>query len=332
MSTAPDGSPIEVIRNAGKPTRAAEIAQRLAAQRGGGKRKARPEQAPPSEATGPAPMHADDLHEIAAQIRQENAAAAPAQPAPEVPANEAASQPVDPEASAPATESAIQPVAKPGIPPRPLDTRGMKPLHVVEAALFSAGKPLAVEEIVHETRLSPETIKKAIKELQKAYEERDTVLEVGKAGTKWAMQVRSRAAEPAARFAPMEIAPKLLKTLALIAYHQPMKQSELVEMIGTKVYDHVPELIERGLVKAREDGPTKILHTTPQFPEYFGLDAASPEEVRQVMGKLVGIDAPARPKDWKPGQKLADLADPEPATEANAEAPPASDAPAAPES
>jgi segregation and condensation protein B len=322
MSTAPDGTPIEVIRNAGKPTRAAEIAQRLAAQRAkrGGKAQQQPA---PAE---PAPMHADELHEVAAQIRQENAAAAAqADPAP---AQEAAA----PAASAPAgqaesPESPIQPVAKPGIPPRPLDTRGMKPMHVVEAALFSAGKPLAVEEIVHETRLSPETVRKAIKELQKAYEERDTVLEVGKAGTKWAMQVRSRAAEPAARFAPMEIAPKLLKTIALIAYHQPMKQSELVEMIGTKVYDHVPELIERGLVKAREDGPTKILQTTAQFPEYFGLDAASPEEVRQVMGRLVGIDAPPRPKDWKPGQKLADLA-----KEGEAPAPAAtpSDAPADP--
>ncbi|MEA3190440.1 MAG: segregation and condensation protein [Thermoplasmata archaeon] len=298
MSTAPDGTPIEVIRNAGKPTKAAEIAQRLASQR---KRKE------------PKPMHADELHDLAAQIREENASAATT----EVPAGPETSKGPAPVPSAePATlteEASIQPVSKPGVPPRPLDTRGMKPMHVVEAALFSAGKPIAVEEIVHETRLSPETVKKAIKELAKAYEERDTVLEVGKAGTKWAMQVRSRAAEPAARFAPMEIAPKLLKTLALIAYHQPMKQSELVEMIGTKVYDHVPELIERGLVKAREDGATKILHTTAQFPEYFGLDAASPEEVRQVMGKLVGIDAPPRPKDWKPGQKLADLANgPEP--------------------
>lgn len=295
MSTAPDGTPIEIVRNAGKPTKAAEIAQRLAAQR---KRKE------------PAPMHADELHDIAAQIREENAASEP-QLEPQKPQtpSEAPAQSAAPAAE---EEASIQPVAKPGIPPRPLDTRGMKPMHVVEAALFSAGKPLAVEEIVHETRLGPETIKKAIKELQKAYEERDTVLEVGKAGTKWAMQVRSRAAEPAARFAPMEIAPKLLKTLALIAYHQPMKQSELVEMIGTKVYDHVPELIERGLVKAREDGPTKILHTTAQFPEYFGLDAASPEEVRRLMGKLVGIDAPPRPKDWKPGQKMADLAKDEP--------------------
>ncbi|HUR62612.1 MAG TPA: SMC-Scp complex subunit ScpB [Candidatus Thermoplasmatota archaeon] len=173
---------------------------------------------------------------------------------------------------------------------------GMKPLHVVEAALFAAGKPITVEEIAEQTGLPPDKVKEGIKDLQAAYSERDTILEVGKAGTKWAMQVRSQAAEPAAKFAPMEIAPKLLKTLALIAFHQPMKQSQLVDMMGTKVYDHIPELVSRGLVRAREEGVTKILQTTPLFPEYFGLDASDPDEIRALMGRLVGIVAPPKPK------------------------------------
>jgi segregation and condensation protein B len=173
----------------------------------------------------------------------------------------------------------------------------MKPVHVVEAALFSAGRPLAIEEIVERTQLRKAEVEEAVVELKKAYEERDSVLEVGKAGTKWAMQVRSQAAEPAAKFAPMEIAEKLLKTLALIAYHQPMKQSELSDMIGSKVYDHVRELQERGLIKARQDGVTKILTTTASFPEYFGLDAATPDEIRVTMGRLVGIEAPPKRKE-----------------------------------
>lgn len=178
--------------------------------------------------------------------------------------------------------------------------------HVVEAALFSAGKPVSVEEIVALTFLSPDSIKQAIKELQKEYEGRDTVLEISKAGTKWAMQVRTAAAEPATKFAPPEIPKKLLKTLALIAYHQPMKQSELVDMIGTKVYEHVPDLVGRGLVKAREEGVTKILSTTSQFPEYFGLDASNQDEVRATLAKLVGLPPP-QPKDEKTAEPVQDL-------------------------
>jgi len=170
----------------------------------------------------------------------------------------------------------------------------MKTTHIVEAALFSAGKPLSVEEIAQQTNLSPEAVKDACKLLSKEYDGRDSVLEVSKAGAKWAMQVRPQAAEPATKFAPPEIPGKLLKTLALIAYHQPMKQSELVDMIGTKVYDHVPELVERGLVKAREEGVTKILVTTALFPEYFGLDAEDREQVRATMAKLVGLPPPPK--------------------------------------
>lgn len=183
----------------------------------------------------------------------------------------------------------------------------MTPRHIVEAALFSAGKPLSVEEISQQTNLPPDTVKDACKELAKEYDARDTVLEVGKAGAKWAMQVRPQAAEPATKFAPPEIPAKLLKTLALIAYHQPMKQSELVDMIGTKVYDHVPELVQRGLVKAREEGVTKILVTTPLFPEYFGLDAEDREQVRATMAKLVGLPPPPKKDGAEPAGPVQDL-------------------------
>jgi segregation and condensation protein B len=166
----------------------------------------------------------------------------------------------------------------------------MKHVHIVEAALFSAGQAISIEAIAEKEDLTKAQVAKAVQQLAKVYEERDSVLEVRKAGAKWAMQVRTIAAEPAAKFAPMEIPVKVLKTLALIAYHQPLKQSDLKEMIGTKVYDHVADLKDHGLIKSRKDGVTKLLTVTAAFPEYFGLDAATPQEIRRVMAKLVGID------------------------------------------
>ena len=171
----------------------------------------------------------------------------------------------------------------------------MKPMHTVEAALFSAGRPLGVDEMAESTELSKAQVEKALKELVAAYKDRDTALEVGRAGGKWGMQVRAQVSSQAAKFAQMEIPAKTLKTLALIAYHQPVKQSELTDMIGSRVYDHVPELLERGLIRTRAHGQTKIITTTAAFPEYFGLDAQTPEEIRLTMAKLVGID-PAKDK------------------------------------
>lgn len=170
----------------------------------------------------------------------------------------------------------------------------MNPDHIVEAALFSAGRPVSIDEIVEETGMDRKQIKAAVERLRKTYQERDTALEVGPAGAKWAMQVRSAVSESAARFAPMEIPKKVLKTLALIAYHQPLKQSDLKDMIGSKVYDHVGELVERGLVRARPEGVTKLLATTPAFPEYFGIAGEDTEEIRGQMAKLVGLPPPEK--------------------------------------
>lgn len=191
-----------------------------------------------------------------------------------------------------------------------LAKQGMKPLHVVEAALFSAGRAVTVEEVMEATGLKRAAVERACNELAALYRERDTTLEVGKAGKGWAMQVRTVAAEPAARFARMEIPPKTLKTLALIAYHQPIKQSELCDMIGSKVYDHIPALKDLGLVKTRRDGQTKVLSVTSRFPEYFGLDAATPDEIRALMAKLVGMDpASARRAKRKKEKDLGSFRD-----------------------
>lgn len=177
----------------------------------------------------------------------------------------------------------------------------MKVQQIVEAALFSAGKAVSAQEIAMSEDLPVGQVEKACKALQKEYAKRDTVIEVSPAGKKWAMQVKREAREPAAKFAEMEIAPKVLKTLALIAYHQPMKQSDLVEMVGTRVYDHVPELKERNLVKWRREGATKILSVTPRFVEYFGLEAHTPDQIRRLLASMVGIELPKRRKQVNKG-------------------------------
>ena len=104
------------------------------------------------------------------------------------------------------------------------------------------------------------------------------------------MILKPEYAEHAAKLAQMEIPLKVLKTAALIAYHQPLKQSQLVMMIGSKAYDHVKELREIGLIKFRRDGPTKLLSTTPRFQDYFAIDAVDRDGIKQWLAKKVGID------------------------------------------
>ncbi|MDI6917403.1 MAG: SMC-Scp complex subunit ScpB [Thermoplasmatales archaeon] len=160
---------------------------------------------------------------------------------------------------------------------------------VVEAALFSAGRPLTINEIKDATGLSENVIADSLEKLITEYNERDTALEVSKAGEKYVMQVKTGFAKHVVSLAPKEIPDRLLKTLALIGYHQPVKQVDLMRMLGAKVYEHVHELNEIGLVHAKKDGRTKILTTTKRFPEYFGINTADRKKISEWLAKKAGV-------------------------------------------
>jgi segregation and condensation protein B len=163
------------------------------------------------------------------------------------------------------------------------------PEKAVEAALFSAGRPMAVDEICSTTGLLQGPVRRAVKRLIKKYRSEKTTLEVSKVGSRFAMQLKTGYAEDAVKVAPCEIPKRFLKTLALIAYHQPIKQSELKGMIGEKVYEHVQELQKYGMVHAKKFGPTKVLITSNRFPEYFGIETASREGIKKWIAEKVGI-------------------------------------------
>lgn len=161
---------------------------------------------------------------------------------------------------------------------------------VVESLLFSAGKPLAVEEIQETTGLSPKHVTDAIEHLMQSYNldrKDDTSLEIVKAGNKFIMQVKKTFTDKSMMVAKPEIRTDLLKTLALIAFHQPVKQSNLRHMIGERIYGDVDQLMSLHLVHSEPHGATEVLTTTRLFPEYFGIDSTKPEEIREFLAKKV---------------------------------------------
>jgi len=73
----------------------------------------------------------------------------------------------------------------------------------------------------------------------------------------------------------------LLKAASLIAYHQPMAQSRLIELLGQKAYDYVRELAQYGMIDRRKDGNTRRLTTTRRFSESFGCPYTDRKRVRE---------------------------------------------------
>ncbi len=162
---------------------------------------------------------------------------------------------------------------------------------MIEAALFASGRTLSPKELAELSGISEEKASSLAEELAHEYASRSGGLEIRSFGERdgnggrsgYAMQVRSILTPQIISIAPKEIETPLIRTLAIIAYKQPIKQSNLAEIRGNKSYAHVKELERMGLISAVRQGRTKVITTTRAFSEYFGLSSVGPEAVRRAI-------------------------------------------------
>jgi len=159
----------------------------------------------------------------------------------------------------------------------------MNELMAVEAALFSGGKALDATEVAEATGLSRNKALGALDSLFELYKTREGALEIVKLGHKYALQLKTEAVEYGRRLAPQEIPSYLLRTLALIAHEQPMLQKELKRKLGDKVYEHVSELVELGMIQRERKGRSFELSVTSAFMEYFGINADNQNELKTYL-------------------------------------------------
>ena len=142
---------------------------------------------------------------------------------------------------------------------------------LLEATLFGAGKSLSQTELVEQFDAKESAIRMALLELKENIASREgCALQLTEINRYWVFEVKPELSDFIPRIARTEIPKRLLRAAALIAYHQPMQQSQLVDMLGQVTYEHVGDLRELGLIDKRRDGNTRRLTTTRRFSEYFG--------------------------------------------------------------
>lgn len=160
----------------------------------------------------------------------------------------------------------------------------MKDKEIIEAALFASGDPL--DTIQLKNLLKGRNVPELVRELMEDYERRGSAIEIKEIDGRFVMQVKPEYAEKVRSLAPKELRSPVLRTLAMIAYHQPITVAELVDRRGAATYDHVREIEERGLISATPHGRTRLLQTTGRFAEYFNLDAADPAAIKRKIIEL----------------------------------------------
>lgn len=152
---------------------------------------------------------------------------------------------------------------------------------LLEAILFGAGRSMSVDELASLLSLRNFQVTDGLGELKSMMDSRKSgALQLTEVTGRWIIEVKPEISPSLPESFKPEIPQRLLPAAALIAYHQPMPQAQLRDMLGPKAYDHVRDLASLGLIDKRRDGLTRRLTTTRRFAEYFGCPEIEFRKVR----------------------------------------------------
>ncbi|UYP45079.1 Segregation and condensation protein B [Candidatus Lokiarchaeum ossiferum] len=171
---------------------------------------------------------------------------------------------------------------------------------LIEAALFKAGKEISIEELSIGLKTIPKKIIiKIINELISDYNSYDSAIEIYQfSSNSFGMQVKTTIMHEVGviKFTEQQkFKPNEIKTLAFIAYNQPIELQDVVDFIGKAAKKSVNSLKKEGFVNIsinsynalNEAGEevkikTKVISTTKIFADYLGI----PNEKNLIKKKI----------------------------------------------
>jgi len=145
----------------------------------------------------------------------------------------------------------------------------------LESALYSAGRPLTVEELIkasgtesqQKTLAMLDSIIKKMKSIFKAIE--IVILPDGS----YVFQIKPEYSSSVRKYASKPLLSRATqKTLSYIALEQPISSKQLLEVRGSGVYAHLKELRQLNFVEHQTVGRLRIYSTTEKFQKYFGIE------------------------------------------------------------
>jgi len=145
----------------------------------------------------------------------------------------------------------------------------------LESALYSAGGPLTVEELIKasgtESRQKTlDVLDSIIKKMKSVFKAIEIVIlpdgsYVFQIKPEYSSSVRKYASKPLLSRATQ-------KTLSYIALEQPISSRQLLEVRGSGVYAQLKELRQLDFIEHQTVGRLRIYSTTEKFQKYFGIE------------------------------------------------------------
>lgn len=143
---------------------------------------------------------------------------------------------------------------------------------LIEAALFTSSEPLSVDYLSKLAGISKKEAKEILEKIYEEYKNENHGIELFNNDEKYEFNIKGEYLDYVSHLTPhADLGKGLLKVLSLVAFQQPITQSKIVKTIGNRTYDYIKDLEKRKLIKAKKYKRTKMLYTTKEFMNYFGI-------------------------------------------------------------
>ena len=145
----------------------------------------------------------------------------------------------------------------------------------LESALYSAGRPLTVEELIKasgtESRQKTlDVLDSIIKKMKSAFK---AIEIVSLPDSSYVFQIKPEYSSSVRKYASKPLLSRATqKTLSYIALEQPISSKQLLEVRGSGVYTHLKELRQLNFIEHQTVGRLRIYSTTEKFQKYFGIE------------------------------------------------------------
>jgi len=159
----------------------------------------------------------------------------------------------------------------------------------IEAALYSSGRPLKIEELIRASGTESRTktyniLNNIMKKSKSAFKAIEIVILPDES---YVFQLKPEYSSTVKKYASKPILPNAtLKTLSYIAYMQPISSKQLVETRGSGVYTHLKELRQLDFITHQNVGRLKIFTTTEKFQKYFGIQGDVENLKQRLFSKI----------------------------------------------
>jgi len=145
----------------------------------------------------------------------------------------------------------------------------------LESALYSAGRPLTVEELIKasgtESRQKTlDVLDSIIKKMKSAFK---AIEIVNLPDGSYVFQIKPEYSSSVRKYASKPLLSRATqKTLSYVALEQPISSRQLLEVRGSGVYTHLKELRQLNFIEHQTVGRLRIYSTTEKFQKYFGIE------------------------------------------------------------